>query len=227
MGKVLVADDVKLYEAPTGPTNNAELIARELETPHPELSALFGEISNPKKRAYLVALTLTPNLQRASDIAGISSMTGYLWRTKAAETEEDEAFQDAVDIARSIAVERAESEAWRRAIEGIEKPIFGSLGSDPNTGKSLGTGQIGSVTEYSDNLTMFMLKGHRPEKYRERFEHSGPNGGPIEVQAIDPRALSSDTLQRILEEAKRNQLPASTEIIEASVTAVNESVDTE
>ncbi len=33
----------------------------------------------------------------------------------------------------------------------------------------------------SDTLLIFLLKAHRPDKYREtvRNEHSGPNGGPI------------------------------------------------
>lgn len=213
-------DDVQLYETPDGTTSPNDVIARELETPHPELSALFGKILNPKKRAYLVALSLTPNLVKAAHIAGISSMTGYNWRTD--NSQDNAEFLLGVDVARAIAVERAESEAWRRAIEGVERPIFGSLGSDPNTGKSLGTGQIGSQKEYSDTLMMFLLKGHRPEKYRERFEHTGANGGPIQVTAIDPRSLSTDTLERILEEAKQKALPATTETVEAEVTEVSD-----
>lgn len=34
----------------------------------------------------------------------------------------------------------------------------------------------------SDTLMIFLLRAHRPEKYRERFEHSGPGGGPIPVR---------------------------------------------
>ena len=34
--------------------------------------------------------------------------------------------------------------------------------------------------EERDTVAMiFLLKGLRPEKYRERYEHSGPQGGPI------------------------------------------------
>lgn len=32
----------------------------------------------------------------------------------------------------------------------------------------------------SDTLIIFLLKGARPKKYRERFEHSGEGGGPIQ-----------------------------------------------
>ena len=41
----------------------------------------------------------------------------------------------------------------------------------------------------SDTLIIFLLKAHRPEKYRDiqHLEHSGPEGGPIPV-VIDRRA---------------------------------------
>jgi len=184
---------------------------------HPSLHDAFDKIQDPRKRAYLVALSMTPRLELAAHIAGVSSMTGYLWRRDA-----DEDFREAIALAREVAIERAESEAWRRAVDGTVEDIYGSLGSDPNTGKSIGTGVIGQKRVHSDNLMMFMLKGHRPDKYRERFEHSGPNGGPMQVQAIDPRQLSTATLERILEEAKVNQLPANTEeVVEAEVSQVN------
>jgi hypothetical protein len=48
--------------------------------------------------------------------------------------------------------------------------------------------------EYSDTLLIFLLKGIRPEKYRERFEHSGPEGGPIEFS--DARAYIAAKLEK-------------------------------
>lgn len=36
----------------------------------------------------------------------------------------------------------------------------------------------------SDTLLIFLLKAHRPEKYRDRYEVSGPNGGPIQTQQV-------------------------------------------
>jgi terminase small subunit-like protein len=35
----------------------------------------------------------------------------------------------------------------------------------------------------SDTLLIFLLKGARPDVYRERYEHSGPGGGPIPHEA--------------------------------------------
>lgn len=40
----------------------------------------------------------------------------------------------------------------------------------------------------SDTLLIFLLKAHRPEKYRDRasVEHSGKGGGPIVITSIEP-----------------------------------------
>lgn len=38
----------------------------------------------------------------------------------------------------------------------------------------------------SDTLLIFLLKGRRPEKFKDRMqqEHTGTNGGPIEIRTI-------------------------------------------
>lgn len=52
----------------------------------------------------------------------------------------------------------------------------------------------------SDTLAIFLLKGLRPQIYRERFEHSGPNGGPIETKAIDEaKSTLEKKLTKLLE----------------------------
>jgi hypothetical protein len=40
-------------------------------------------------------------------------------------------------------------------------------------------------------------------KPKEMVELSGPNGGPVQTQAIDPDTLSPETLKRILAESKK------------------------
>lgn len=49
--------------------------------------------------------------------------------------------------------------------------------------------------DYSDLLLIFLLKAHKPEKYREtrRYEVSGPNGGPVEL------ATPKEQLERFAE----------------------------
>jgi hypothetical protein len=38
---------------------------------------------------------------------------------------------------------------------------------------------VGTVRKFSDNLLMFLLKGKRPEVFRERHELTGVNGAPL------------------------------------------------
>jgi hypothetical protein len=70
----------------------------------------------------------------------------------------DEDFARAWKEAQEAAVEELEASAYQRA-----------LGGDTT-------------------LTIFLLKGFKPERYRERFEHTGPNGsgllGPEMTDAI-------------------------------------------
>ena len=50
-----------------------------------------------------------------------------------------------------------EREAWRRASEGVKQPVFYQ-------------GEVcGHVRKYSDVLLIFLLKGARPDKYREQL----------------------------------------------------------
>lgn len=45
----------------------------------------------------------------------------------------------------------------------------------------------------SDNLLMFLLKSLKPEVYRERYEHTGPEGKPIQVQIYLPENFRDRT----------------------------------
>lgn len=89
-----------------------------------------------------------------------------------------EDFAAAWDAAIEEAADLLELEARRRAHDGIEEPVFGSGGT------GVGTVEVGTIRKYSDTLLIFLLKGARPEKFRDRVsaEHSGPGGGPIEVK---------------------------------------------
>ena len=87
----------------------------------------------------------------------------------------EEASEDAADS--------LEAEARRRAVEGVEEPV------------GWYKGQAGGVVrKYSDTLLIFLLKGRRPELYRERFEHSGPSDEPTitEIRRIVVRPEGGD-----------------------------------
>lgn len=126
-------------------------------------NALFPEISNPHMRAYLAAYALTGKLMVAAELSGVTARTTLNWRNN----DEDEAFQAAFASARALAGDILEAEIMRRAVEGIDEPVYqqGRL--------------VGFVRRYSDRLLEMAAKGAFPEKYRERFEHMGKDGAPL------------------------------------------------
>lgn len=69
---------------------------------------------------------------------------------------EDEEFAQTVDVVLNATNELIEQEVYRRAVTGNEKPL---------THQGRLTGE--TVTEYSDNLLMFLAKARMPHKYRD------------------------------------------------------------
>jgi len=49
-------------------------------------------------------------------------------------------------------------------VDGWEEPVFGSGGT------GMGTVEVGAIRKFDSTLLIFLLKGARPEKYRERFD---------------------------------------------------------
>ena len=68
-----------------------------------------------------------------------------------------------------VAIDKLEEEARRRALAGVNEPVF-------YQGKI-----VGHVARKSDTLLIFLLKGKRPEVYTERHEHTGAHGQAIRV----------------------------------------------
>ncbi len=129
----------------------------------------LGQIA-PLKKKFLEAFRLCGNVTEAAAKAGIDRRQHYRWLDedkKKAEAKRSywKAFTDAEDEA----VEALEKEARRRALDGWEEPVF-------HLGK-----RVDVIRKYSDVLLIFLLKGHRPAKYRERFEHTGSDGGPVRI----------------------------------------------
>ena len=109
------------------------------------------------KASFLDALEKTGNVSAAAAAAGISRPHVYLARA------DDPEFAVAWSERIEAAVQSLEGEARRRALDGVEEPIY-------HQGE-----QCGTVRRYSDTLMIFLLKAHRPERYRERSqtEHTG------------------------------------------------------
>lgn len=116
---------------------------------------------------FLELLAESCNVTFAAAAAGINRKTAYRHR------EADGAFAEDWDDAIEQGVEALEYEARRRALYGTERPIV-------HQGNVVAT-----VHEYSDTLTIFLLKAHRPDKYRDRVEHTGKDGGAIEIRFVN------------------------------------------
>lgn len=105
---------------------------------------------------FLRALAQGETMARALAQAGIASRaTINAWREKDAD------FAAAYVEAQENASDLLEAEARRRAVDGVEEPLHYQ-------------GQVfAHVRRYSDTLLLALLKATRPEKFKDRVEHSG------------------------------------------------------
>lgn len=85
----------------------------------------------------------------------------------------DPAFAKRLLEARELAVARLEQEAVRRAVEGVDRPIYqqGAL--------------VGVERVYSDNLLLALLKANDPKKYG-RDGGDGGGGLVVNIVSMDP-----------------------------------------
>jgi hypothetical protein len=118
-----------------------------------------------RQALFLEAYALDGTIMHAAKRAGINRKTHFRWMKEAEYAQRFLAAQEE-------AADLLEREARRRALVGVDEPVFY---------KGV---QCGAVRKYSDVLLIFLLKGLRPEKYRERFEHTGEGGGPIQVAKV-------------------------------------------
>lgn len=107
----------------------------------------------PEKEAeFLENLGETANVTASCKATGIARSTAYEWR------DDSESFRKAWDTAVERGTDALEDEATRRAKDGVTKPVH-------YKGE-----RVDEVQEYSDTLLMFLLKGRRPDKFRERHD---------------------------------------------------------
>ena len=110
-----------------------------------------------RKAEFLKALSDGHTVNVAAKRAGVARRTPYGWR------EADAKFAARWQALLEPVDDPLEAEAQRRAVEGIEKPIY--------RGGTL----VGHGRDYSDSMLMFLLKAKYPEKYDRRAD--GTKGG--------------------------------------------------
>jgi hypothetical protein len=116
---------------------------------------------------FLKALEQSGNVSAAAAACGIHRTTAYLQRKT------DREFAREWDEALEVACDSLEHEARRRALEGCDEPVFyeGSV--------------CGHVRKYSDTLMIFLLKAHRPHKFRDNVAVSHSGDVTIRVEYAD------------------------------------------
>lgn len=132
------------------------------------------KLTQKKKGEFLEVLADTANVSRAAKAVGISRRHAYTVRS------ENLDFATAWDEAVNIAIDTLEQEARRRAYQGVDEPVFYQ------------GNEVGYVRKYSDTLLMFLLKGNRPEKYKDRMDMTSGDK-PLQVVGIEVARASRDT----------------------------------
>lgn len=150
--------------------------------------------------AFLAAYREMGVLRHACETADVHRSTVFDARRS------DPAFADAYEDARQDALDKAEQELLRRAIDGTTKPVY------------QGGQHVGDVQEYSDTLLLAYLNAHAVDRgyvRNARVEVSGPGGSPVrhevrqEIGALtlDERAELRKLARRVIAE-RAPEVPA-------------------
>lgn len=109
-------------------------------------------LTREKKARFIETLRRTGNVSAAAKEIGVPPARIYAKRQR------DQSFKEDWDAAIEGALDDLEEEVRRRALEGIEKPVY-------YAGK-----KCGSITSFNDTLAMFLLKAKRPQVFGDGAE---------------------------------------------------------
>ncbi len=115
-------------------------------------------------------------VDEACRLAGVNRETHYRW------IKTDPKYRADFELAKEQAMDTLEDEVFLRARDGVWTPVF-------HQGVA-----VAHVREHSDTLAMFLLKAHRPAKFRDRYDvqHSGSINVVNLVQSIVGDAAAPD-----------------------------------
>lgn len=137
--------------------------------------AVEREWPRPWMTAFLLALTMIPEVTTACDQAGVSRSAAYRYRQ--AMPEFAEAWDDAVASQRRLFLHNVQKWATTGlpVEETLEEYVDGKLVKRRVTRKVL----------RSERMAELLLRAYYPDRFRlpERVAHEGPDGGPVEVVA--------------------------------------------
>ena len=149
-------------------------MAKTIKNFEPSRAAVFIDALHESGRVRLACIAAGVSLRVASD-----------WRDTRAD------FKSAWDDALAARLHLLEDEATRRAVEGVERPVY-------QTGRLVGT-----VREYSDSLLALMLRAADPVRYGNRVDVTS-GGVPI---TLDEGARAARVAQLLALAQQRQALP--------------------
>lgn len=115
-----------------------------------------NKIEHPKKRAFLAAYATLGVVTHAAKAAQVGRGAHYSWMNE--EGERGDEYRAEFKLAMQEANDSLEVEARRRAVAGVDKPIYykGQL--------------VTTLKLYSDNLLMFLMKAADPARFRDNYQ---------------------------------------------------------
>lgn len=102
------------------------------------------------------------------------------------ETERNEVFAERFRQAQQMGLDALEDEARRRSFEGVERNVY-------YKGQA-----VGVEKQYSNSLIALLLKGGKPDKYKDRTEITGNAANPLAME-VGPTPLVLGFLEGLRE----------------------------
>ena len=123
---------------------------------------LYRFVNSNEKNKFLNYYIELGSISKAAEKTGVTRQAHYLWL-------ENDRYAAAFAQARKMAGDLLEEEARRRAVDGVDEPVY-------YQGRKCGT-----VRKYSDALLTLLLKGAKPEVYKDRVETESIGDGSSEI----------------------------------------------
>ncbi len=162
---------------PTSEKNGLQALRKVTDAPARERRDRASKLM--RQRAFLREFRKCGIVGKSCELARMGRSTFDGWMR------EDERFQRLYAAALDHAADLLEWEARRRAEHGWDEPVFQR------------GGQVGVIRKYSDNLMITLLKGMKPDVYKDRTESSVT----VKAALIDPKTSTDAELTARLDAA--------------------------
>ena len=188
--------NVTQVAAPKGDSDVAATLPGHKHSLFADLNLTFAQ------RKFLATFSVVGRIDRATEIAEVGKWTHMGWMKR-------RNYREAYQLARRIAADNIESEAIRRAVEGVKRMRFyrGRPITVPvldDDGLPVRDEETGAIVmepyieyEYSDALLIILLKALLPKRYGDRRNVKVSVNSPYRVAGRTPDECRADLLKRL------------------------------